>query len=472
MNCPFDGRERNDKKMKNKSKTQKGITLIALIVTIIVILILAGIVIAQLTGDGLIEKSKNVKLLSEESQAEEKLNMEIMKVQIQYEGRATIMDLYNDFKSSENSTIDVIEVKSQEEATISYDESKVKAVIKEITVVVKGYLQFDFSIDTSCSITKICGIPKNEWNSIALEQYSTDEINISLDKTNEIVNMKETLTIKAEIYPENLRNKRIIWSSSDEKIATVENGVVNVLQDGEVIITAMSVANNTKKATCKITGIWDGTTTSTSLEGTGTSTDNYTIRNICDLMYMKKQIEENEKINEEDEETARNASFKLVDDIDYNYGNYTINQNGNYIFDSDAIQWSPISENRGIFDGNNHVIKGIYINTSSSAQGLFAKNYGTIKNVIVEGYVYATGQYIGGIVGENYGLITNCINKCDINCPTNSSNEQVVGGICGHNGGNNAIIQYCGNYNNISGRNRVRWNSWNGKQWKYYKTML
>ena len=38
-------------KMKNQIKGKKGITLIALVITIIVILILAGVTIATLTGD-------------------------------------------------------------------------------------------------------------------------------------------------------------------------------------------------------------------------------------------------------------------------------------------------------------------------------------------------------------------------------------------------------------------------------------
>lgn len=51
--------------MKNKNK---GITLVALIVTIIILLILAGISIASLTGSGLFEKAKLAKEKSENSQ--------------------------------------------------------------------------------------------------------------------------------------------------------------------------------------------------------------------------------------------------------------------------------------------------------------------------------------------------------------------------------------------------------------------
>ena len=42
-------------------KGQKGITLVALVITIIILLILAGISIASLTGNGLFEKAKLAK---------------------------------------------------------------------------------------------------------------------------------------------------------------------------------------------------------------------------------------------------------------------------------------------------------------------------------------------------------------------------------------------------------------------------
>ena len=57
-------------------KTQKGITLVALVITIIILLILAGISIASLTQTGLFEKSKDAKQKSENAQAEENATLE------------------------------------------------------------------------------------------------------------------------------------------------------------------------------------------------------------------------------------------------------------------------------------------------------------------------------------------------------------------------------------------------------------
>ena len=58
--------------MRKTKETQKGITLISLIVTIIVLLILAGISIATLNGDsGIIKKSKEAKEQTEISEEKE-----------------------------------------------------------------------------------------------------------------------------------------------------------------------------------------------------------------------------------------------------------------------------------------------------------------------------------------------------------------------------------------------------------------
>ena len=58
--------------LKHKLKKNKGITLIALVVTIIVLLILAGISISMLTGqNGILKRAAEAKEKTKQSQAEE-----------------------------------------------------------------------------------------------------------------------------------------------------------------------------------------------------------------------------------------------------------------------------------------------------------------------------------------------------------------------------------------------------------------
>lgn len=59
-------------------KNNKGITLIALVITIIVLLILAGISIAMLTGDnGLLTKANDAKSETSKAEVIERINMEL-----------------------------------------------------------------------------------------------------------------------------------------------------------------------------------------------------------------------------------------------------------------------------------------------------------------------------------------------------------------------------------------------------------
>ena len=60
----------------NNLKKEKGITLVALVITIIILLILAGITISTLTQNGLFEKAKEAKVRSEEAQKLENETLE------------------------------------------------------------------------------------------------------------------------------------------------------------------------------------------------------------------------------------------------------------------------------------------------------------------------------------------------------------------------------------------------------------
>ncbi len=63
----------------NKKETQNGITLIALVITIIVLLILAGVSIAMLTGqNGILTQAQNAKTTNESKSAEEKVKLAVM----------------------------------------------------------------------------------------------------------------------------------------------------------------------------------------------------------------------------------------------------------------------------------------------------------------------------------------------------------------------------------------------------------
>ena len=100
--------------MRKKLRRETGITLLALIITIIILLILAGITIGMLTGDnGIITKSEDAKFLSNVRQLEEEI------------------DLYKVGEQQKNKTgIDMYPV-IQEETMVSLDKDEIDMELKK-----------------------------------------------------------------------------------------------------------------------------------------------------------------------------------------------------------------------------------------------------------------------------------------------------------------------------------------------------
>ena len=69
-------------RIKVKAKNNKGITLIALVITIIVLLILAGVTIAALSGDnGILRRATEAKEQTNQKMMKKQKKLEDMKVQ-------------------------------------------------------------------------------------------------------------------------------------------------------------------------------------------------------------------------------------------------------------------------------------------------------------------------------------------------------------------------------------------------------
>lgn len=74
---------------------------------------------------------------------------------------------------------------------------------------------------------------------------------IILDKTELEVLINEEEKITATLVPENATYKELNWESSDESIATVQNGLIKGNKEGKATITVTEI-NTNKKASCSI----------------------------------------------------------------------------------------------------------------------------------------------------------------------------------------------------------------------------
>ena len=83
----------NERNIKQLIKTSNGITLIALVITIIILLILAGVTIATLTGDnGILTQAGNAKEATQKAEAQEEVNLALANLKIEENQRDISQD--------------------------------------------------------------------------------------------------------------------------------------------------------------------------------------------------------------------------------------------------------------------------------------------------------------------------------------------------------------------------------------------
>lgn len=135
--------------MKNLTKN-KGITLIALIVTIIVMLILAGITVTTLTGDnGLISRTTSTIDKHKESAAYEEvlLGMESVKLDATVDEKELTLDIFLD--ASKNVSYNALEYE-----LYTQDPSVSVSRIEDVDALYVSYKGYEFQINGDFSISK------------------------------------------------------------------------------------------------------------------------------------------------------------------------------------------------------------------------------------------------------------------------------------------------------------------------------
>lgn len=140
------------------------------------------------------------------------------------------------------------ETATQEAAAVVTDEEKTtedenpEATTDSETVTVPDNLDSAFGVvpDGLSATTKVTVTTKVE--------------GITLDKTEGILNVGNTVTITATVAPEEATNPAVTWSSSDESVATVdETGKVTAVAVGNATITATSEDDSSVSANYELT---------------------------------------------------------------------------------------------------------------------------------------------------------------------------------------------------------------------------
>ncbi len=82
-------------------------------------------------------------------------------------------------------------------------------------------------------------LPTAQTSSFIIVKVNVPTTGVTVTPTNQTINVGNTFTITPTVTPDNATDKSIIWTSSDDTIATVDaNGKVTALKEGTATITA------------------------------------------------------------------------------------------------------------------------------------------------------------------------------------------------------------------------------------------
>lgn len=197
--------------------------------------------------------------------------------------------------------------------------------------------------------------------------------------------------------------------------------------------------------------VFEWQTTPYQFKGSGTANDPYQISNKAELATMR------DLINSEYSSSRYNSCYYVqTADIDLQYDNWT--PIGIRLVDGKEAGRSFF----GNYDGQNHVIRNLFVVRDVKFSGLFGSlnGSGSIENLVVYGEINSTGASAGGVVGEicnGGGSVRNCafigdvtgggngtggvvgylwmngsIESCYHNGTVTNSGDTSVGGVVGH----------------------------------------
>ena len=357
---------------------EKGITLIALVITIIILLILAGISIQAITNTGLFENAEKAENEYSEKAAEERLKLELSSLSID---KLTNLE-YNEDEYLTNSL------------------QKQGFIVTGNIVIVDGW---QFQIDRS--------VPQIE-NSLG---KGTESNKIEIATTIEYVDNFSKAIINVNITSENeiakilFNGENIDYNKKEDRIYTISKEVTN---NGKYNIYVKDISEQYKVANVNVTEI----------------PADMKISSVEDLVALRDKV--NKGVNYEGE------IIKLTQDLDLSS-----------VCGETLGSWTPIGNEtnpfKGIFDGNNKKITGLYINESTiNYIGLFGVvKSGIIRNLQIEGTV---------IVGDKAGLLVGDVYETKIENVSTGKNSSIngknnVGGLVGRSNSTSTITKCINN---------------------------
>jgi len=245
--------------MNQRFTNQKGITLIALIITIIILVILAAVSIRAVYNMGIVGHAINgTQQYAEGAKAENKMfgdigsliDNAVSKIKEIQAGEGIALNkskmglqLISGQTVSEKLTATLLKITGNIEWTTSNPEVATVGNDGTVTAVAVG----------KTTITAKVTSNGKEYSATCEVEVITEPVtNVELNATTGTLDIGQTLTLTATVTPSTASNQGVTWSTSDSNVATVANGVVTAVGAGSATITATANDGSGYNATCAI----------------------------------------------------------------------------------------------------------------------------------------------------------------------------------------------------------------------------
>ena len=139
----------------------------------------------------------------------------------------------------ENATNKSLAWTSSDENVATVDANGLVTAVKEGTATITAKANDGSNASAQCTITVKAAVVLVE--------------GITLNATEQTLTVGETFALTASVLPENATNKSLVWTYSDENVATVDaNGLVTAVKEGTATITAKANDGSNVSAKCTI----------------------------------------------------------------------------------------------------------------------------------------------------------------------------------------------------------------------------
>lgn len=244
----------------NKIKNTKGITLISLVVTIIILLILAGVTIATLIGNnGLITRAQDAREETKEKGAIEKVQLMLAEYMTEkYTGTKTLEEYLNEQKA--NGELDEVTNNGDGTITVEVDGYEIKIKEDDLSIV---------STEKAGGTRPIFEIKTTKIDGTALTGDETEKL-VTINITN-IVEFGENYTIEVKDSSENILTKETNVAGEGQasyiinksgiytiKVAGTKDGITkNTTKTENITLTKAQIAESEVSSTLKTNGVID-----------------------------------------------------------------------------------------------------------------------------------------------------------------------------------------------------------------------